>query len=157
MSEKDSKDQQLENERQEKLDRGSEPKAGEGPRSLQNWQAMAKVRESLSADAKNREQYDLDPVAYMQRFGVDTTGLGTPGGGGDVAANLQNLEAGEAEGPDMQLAFCKVWGVVVVVAGVVANAGANANAVANANAGVNLNAGANLNVNVNGVGPAYDE
>jgi hypothetical protein len=158
MSDKENKEQELQSDRAERLDRSSEPKAGEGPRSLQNWQNLAKVRESLSADAKNREQYELDPIGYMQRFGVDVGSMAAPGqGGGEAMAHLQNLEAAAGEGPDVQLAFCKVWGVVVAVAGVVANAGANANAVANANAGVNINAGANLNVNVNGVGPAYEE
>lgn len=141
-----------------KLDQAAsgEPKAAEGPRSLRNWQNLAKVRESLSADTKAREQYDLDPIGYMQRFGVDVGTMVAPGQSPEAVAHLQDLQAASGEGPDVQLAFCKVWGVVVAVAGVVANAGANANAVANANAGANINAGANLNVNVNGVGPAYE-
>src|SRR5207249_2190593 len=105
------------------------------------------------ADNKNREQYDLDPIGYMERFGVDVGNMVAPGQSPEAMAHLQSLEAASGEGPDVQLAFCKVWGIVLAVAGVVANAGANANAVANANAGVNINVGANLNANVNGVGP----
>ena len=43
MSDKDVKDNELESKRTEKIDKEGEHKVGEGPRSLQNWQAMAKT------------------------------------------------------------------------------------------------------------------
>lgn len=150
MSEKESPNHNLEHE---KIDRSPEPQAGEGDRSLMQWQNMARLRESLAADTASREAYQLDPVGYMQRFGVDASHMVAPGQTEGVAPQMQNLQPGQAQGADMQLAFCKVWGVAIVVAGVVAVAAANVDIVVNAIAAANANAMAN----VNGVGPAGEE
>ncbi|MCC6994153.1 MAG: hypothetical protein IT370_05945 [Deltaproteobacteria bacterium] len=126
-----------------------EPEAGTGSRSLANWQNLAKVRQSLAADKGNQSEYELDPAGYMQRFGVDV-GSVSHAGQAPSYGKIERLEGQSAESPDMQLAFCKVWGFVIVVAAGAANGVALANAAANANALANANAAAN----VNGVGPA---
>jgi hypothetical protein len=150
------RDVKMEAPDRERVAPAQEPRAAEGPRSLQNWQNLAKVRQSLAGDNKSREAYEKDPVGYMQRFGIDVGNMVAPGQSGVPMAHLQHLDSANGEGPDVQLAFCKVWGIVLAVAGVVANAGANANVVANANAAADINAAANLNVNVNGIGPASE-
>ena len=118
-----------------------EPEPGKGSRSLAHWQNLAKVRQSLSANRDAQDQYRLNPVGYMQRFGVDMAGALPARATGEGGARLGIEPA--AEGAEMQLAFCKVWGCVIVVAGAVANAAAVSNAVANAN----------LTANVNGMNP----
>jgi len=145
----------LEQDRQHaKPEVDKEPQAGEGSRSLMNWQNLARARESLSINPENRERYQADPVSYMQRFGVDASGM-APEGPATAGPQVHNLQSG-SQGAEMQLAFCKVWGIVIVVAA--AAAAAVAAVVANAAAGVNAVAVANANVtaNVNGVGPSSE-
>jgi len=120
-----------------------EPEAGRGARSLANWQNLARVRQSLSSK-EAQEQYRLDPAGYMLRFGIDMVGLAPQQGESPMRLSVE----AQGEGPEMQLAFCKVWGCVIVVAG--AAAAAVANAAAGANALVVANA--NLTANVNGSG-----
>lgn len=139
MSDKDRDPMDLESPR-----KNVEPDPGKGRRSLAQWQNLARVRQSLAADKGAQEQYRLNPVSYMQRHGLDMAGA-LPGQATEGGLRL-GIEA-TSESAEAQLAFCKVWGCVIVVAGAVANAAVMANAGANANAAAN----ANLTANVNGM------
>lgn len=121
--------------------KGVEPEPGKGSRSLAHWQNLARVRQSLAANRDAQDQYRLNPVGYMQRFGVDMAGA-IPSQGMAEGKTRLGIEPA-VDGAEMQLAFCKVWGCVIVVAGAVANAAAVTNALVVANA--------NLTANVNGV------
>jgi hypothetical protein len=151
MSEKGEKDQV------ERQSVAKEPEPGTGVRSLTNWQNLARVRQSLSADTANAQQFKSDPAAYMQRFGVDVVSVGGAGGPDALSLAPQQVGVESMMGEnDTQLAFCKVWGCAIVVAGVAAVAAANVSLLANALGAANAvgvaNAAMRTNVNVFGSG-----
>ena len=150
MSEKDSKDSQTD---RANLDKDPEPEPGVGMRSLMNWQNLARVRQSISADKANEQQFSTDPNAYMQRFGVDVGSMRGAGGPETLALAPQQVGVESMMGEnDTQLAFCKVWGCAIVVAGAAAAAGLVANVLGAANAVGVANALMRTNVNVFGSG-----
>lgn len=128
----------------------SEPRAGEGVRSLQTWQRLAAARQALTSEAGAREELTNDPAAYFQRFGVDGSAV-------NGRTNLTDLErqlgVAANAAPQLELRSEARRGcaaVVVVWAGAVAvNVAAAANAAAVANVAANANYAANANLAVN--------
>ena len=148
MSEKESKETETSREHTE---REHEPQPGTGMRSLMNWQNLARVRQSISADKENESQFKADPAAYMQRFGVDVAAVSAHGGAETLSLAPQQVGVESMMGEnDTQLAFCKVWGCAIVVAGAAAAAGLVANVLGAANAVGVANALMRTNVNVFG-------
>jgi len=136
-------DRDNEHDHEHKLDTSErEPEAGEGARSLTNWQNLARARQSIAANEDSRHEFQADPVAYMRRFGIDGGNLGQVDRA-SFAVGISTAQELSAH-PDTQLAFCKVWGVTIVVAAAAAAAAVAVVAAANAAAAANAVAAANV-------------
>lgn len=130
------------------------PGPGQGARSLSNWQSFAAARRAISGSEDARGEFKKDPLGFMRRHGVDMGNMASFGQTAEWSElQLDRLETASADA-DMELAFCKVWGCVVVVAAAAAAAVAAANVAAAANAAVAANALTVVNVvtNVRGDG-----
>ena len=58
---------------------GSEPKAGEGMRSLDTWKKLAAARHAAAGNEEARARLSADPSAYLSEFGVNSQAFGPMG------------------------------------------------------------------------------
>lgn len=118
----------------------SEPRAGEGSRSLHTWQRLAEARRAVSGDEHARADLERDPVAYFQRHGIDAGALSGRAGLSDLEQQL-SIAAGASPSLELRSEARRGCAAVVVVwAGAVAvNAVAAANAATVANVAVSAN------------------
>ena len=137
----------------------SEPKAGEGVRSLSNWQRLATARQAMTTDVDSRTALQADHANYLQQFGVDPM---MADGAALSGLEEQLMNPFEYAGhDDLRQSARRGLAAAVVAAGVavvigavgakVANVAVHANAALNANAAANANATWNYNWNA-GVG-----